>query len=84
LLESDQRQRVAEGPYRGIAAFLDRVHSLPDKKQESVSENAPNHILGNRAYLPIESGDARRGANATRDLQITALLRQLLPAHKRI
>jgi N-acetylmuramoyl-L-alanine amidase len=39
LLESDQRQRIAEGLYRGVADFLDRLHSLPDKKQNFVSEN---------------------------------------------
>ena len=41
LLESGQRQRVAEGLYRGIAAYLDRLHSLPQKKQKLVSENPP-------------------------------------------
>jgi N-acetylmuramoyl-L-alanine amidase len=39
LLESGQRQRVAEGLYRGIAAYLDRLHSLPQKKQKLLSEN---------------------------------------------
>jgi len=42
LLESGQRQRVAEGLYRGIAAYLDRLHSLPHKKQKLLSEN-PSH-----------------------------------------
>jgi N-acetylmuramoyl-L-alanine amidase len=39
LLESGQRQRVAEGLYRGIATYLDRLHSMPQKKQKLVSEN---------------------------------------------
>jgi N-acetylmuramoyl-L-alanine amidase len=39
LLESGQRQRVAEGLYRGIAIYLDRLHSLPQKKQKLVGEN---------------------------------------------
>jgi N-acetylmuramoyl-L-alanine amidase len=39
LLESGQRQRVAEGLYRGIATYLDRLHSLPQKKQKLLSEN---------------------------------------------
>ncbi len=39
LLESGHRQRVAEGLYLGIAAFLDRLHRLTDKKPKSVSEN---------------------------------------------
>jgi N-acetylmuramoyl-L-alanine amidase len=42
LLESGQRQRVAEGLYRGIAAFLDRLHIVPDKKQKLVSEDPPS------------------------------------------
>jgi N-acetylmuramoyl-L-alanine amidase len=42
LLESGQRQRVAEGLYRGIAAYLDRLHSLPQKKQKLLGEN-PSH-----------------------------------------
>jgi N-acetylmuramoyl-L-alanine amidase len=42
LLESGQRQRVAEGLYRGIAAYLDRLHSLPQKKQKLLSEK-PSH-----------------------------------------
>jgi len=46
LLESDQRQRVAEGLYRGIAAYLDSLHSLPHKKQELVSENRPSTPSG--------------------------------------
>jgi len=41
LRESDQRQRIAEGLDRGVAAFLDRLHSLPEKKPRFVSENRP-------------------------------------------
>ena len=39
LFESGQRQRVAEGLYRGIAAYLDRLHSLSQKKQKLLGEN---------------------------------------------
>jgi N-acetylmuramoyl-L-alanine amidase len=46
LLESGQRQRVAEGLYRGIATYLDRLHSLPQKKQKLVSENPPRTPSG--------------------------------------
>lgn len=46
LLESSQRQRVAEGLYRGVAAFLDRLRSLPDKKQRFASENPPTASSG--------------------------------------
>jgi N-acetylmuramoyl-L-alanine amidase/type II secretory pathway predicted ATPase ExeA len=41
LLESGQRQRVAEGLYRGIASYLDGLHSLPRSKQKLVTENHP-------------------------------------------
>ena len=46
LLESGQRQRVAEGLYRGIAAYLDSLHSLPRKEQKLVSENRPSASSG--------------------------------------
>jgi N-acetylmuramoyl-L-alanine amidase len=46
LLESGQRQRVAEGLYRGIAAYLDSLHSLPRPKQKLVSENRPGALSG--------------------------------------
>jgi hypothetical protein len=41
LRESDQRQRIAEDLDRGIAAFLDRLQGLPEKKQKFVSRNRP-------------------------------------------
>jgi N-acetylmuramoyl-L-alanine amidase len=41
LLESGQRQRVAEGLYRGIAAYLGSVNNLPPSEQKLVSENRP-------------------------------------------
>jgi hypothetical protein len=46
LLESDQRQRVAEGLYRGVAAYLDSLHSLPRARQKLVSENRPVALSG--------------------------------------
>ncbi len=39
LLESAQRQRVAEGLYRGIAAYLDGLNSAPRRQDSLVSEN---------------------------------------------
>jgi N-acetylmuramoyl-L-alanine amidase/type II secretory pathway predicted ATPase ExeA len=39
LLESGQRQRVAEGIYRGVAAYLDSLNSLPNKKEKLLSQN---------------------------------------------
>jgi N-acetylmuramoyl-L-alanine amidase/type II secretory pathway predicted ATPase ExeA len=39
LLQSSQRQRVAEGLYSGVAAYLDSLNSLPHTAQKLVSEN---------------------------------------------
>jgi N-acetylmuramoyl-L-alanine amidase len=41
LLESGQRQRVAEGLYRGVAAYLESMQSPPRPKQKLISENHP-------------------------------------------
>lgn len=46
LLESSQRQRIAEGLYRGIAAYLDSLRSLRDNKQKLVSENGVSTSSG--------------------------------------
>ena len=40
LLESGQRQRVAEGLYRGIAAYLNGLQGVPHAKQKLVTENS--------------------------------------------
>ncbi|MGA8871156.1 MAG: N-acetylmuramoyl-L-alanine amidase [Candidatus Acidiferrales bacterium] len=47
LLESSQRQRVAESLYRGIAAYLDSLNSLPAKKDNHASAKplAPSPTL---------------------------------------
>jgi N-acetylmuramoyl-L-alanine amidase/type II secretory pathway predicted ATPase ExeA len=45
LLGNDQRQRVAEGLYRGIASYLDSVNSLPVTKEKLVSQNG-KHVEG--------------------------------------
>jgi N-acetylmuramoyl-L-alanine amidase/type II secretory pathway predicted ATPase ExeA len=39
LLQSSQRERIAEGLYSGIAAYLDSLNSLPHAPQKMVSEN---------------------------------------------
>jgi N-acetylmuramoyl-L-alanine amidase/type II secretory pathway predicted ATPase ExeA len=51
LLESNQRQRVAEGLYRGVAAYLDSLHSLPQENQKIVSENRPSTSSGIAASI---------------------------------
>jgi N-acetylmuramoyl-L-alanine amidase/type II secretory pathway predicted ATPase ExeA len=45
LLESAQRQRVAEGLYRGVAAYLDALNSAPNRRDRLVSENR-QHVVG--------------------------------------
>jgi N-acetylmuramoyl-L-alanine amidase/type II secretory pathway predicted ATPase ExeA len=45
LLEAAQRQRVAEGLYRGIAAYLDNLNSAPSRRDKLVSENR-QHVGG--------------------------------------
>jgi N-acetylmuramoyl-L-alanine amidase/type II secretory pathway predicted ATPase ExeA len=40
LLESGQRQRVAEGLYRGIAAYLNGLQGAPHAKQKLLTENS--------------------------------------------
>jgi N-acetylmuramoyl-L-alanine amidase len=42
LLEDGQRQRIADGLYRGIAAYLDGMHALSQAKQKLVTENRAN------------------------------------------
>lgn len=41
LRKGDQRQRVADGLYRGIAAYLDNLNSLSYGKTKLVSDNRP-------------------------------------------
>jgi len=39
LRKADQRQRIADGLYRGIASYLDNLNSLEPNKRRLVSEN---------------------------------------------
>ncbi len=39
LRKPDQRQRIADGLYRGVATYLDNLNSLTYNKQKLVSEN---------------------------------------------
>jgi N-acetylmuramoyl-L-alanine amidase len=43
LRKPDQRQRIADGLYRGVATYLDNLNSLSYNKQKLVSEN---HVSG--------------------------------------
>lgn len=57
LLESGQRQRIADGLYRGIAAYLDGLHGIPQNRQKLVTENRVN-VLGG-----FERASAQGGRN---------------------
>jgi N-acetylmuramoyl-L-alanine amidase len=47
LRKTDQRQRIADGLYRGISTYLDNLNSLTYNKQKLVSDNhAPDGHLG--------------------------------------
>lgn len=55
LLESSQRQRIADGLYRGIAAYLQGLRSLPQEKQKLVTDNRVD-ILAGFARPTLDSG----------------------------
>ncbi len=59
LLESAQRQRVAEGLYRGVAAYLSGLQGAPHARQKLVTENssAPSSGL---ASSPSAAGHSPR------------------------
>jgi N-acetylmuramoyl-L-alanine amidase len=42
LRKPDQRQRIADGLYRGISAYLENLNSLVSNKQKLVSDNHPS------------------------------------------
>jgi N-acetylmuramoyl-L-alanine amidase len=63
LLESGQRQRVAEGLYFGIATYLDSLHSPPQNKQKLVSENGPSAPSG------VATSTAAIGRDPLKNLQ---------------
>jgi N-acetylmuramoyl-L-alanine amidase len=58
LRKPDQRQRVADGLYRGIAAYLDNLNSLTYDKSKLVSDNHPGAIPG----APAQAVGARAAA----------------------
>jgi N-acetylmuramoyl-L-alanine amidase len=47
LRKTDQRQRVADGLYRGIAAYLDNLNSLSMNKSRLVSEDRTSGVAPN-------------------------------------
>jgi N-acetylmuramoyl-L-alanine amidase len=51
LLEGGQRQRIADGLYRGISAYLDGLHGQPEVRQKLVTENRAGSPAFQRARL---------------------------------
>jgi N-acetylmuramoyl-L-alanine amidase len=45
LRKGDQRQRIADGLYRGISSYLDSLNSLSNNKQKLVSDNPADATL---------------------------------------
>jgi N-acetylmuramoyl-L-alanine amidase len=56
LRKPDQRERIADGLYRGVAAYLDSLNSLTYNKQKLVSEN---HVSGSH----LEPGTVASSGN---------------------
>ena len=56
LRKPDQRQRIADGLYRGVATYLDNLNSLTYNKQKLVSEN---HVPGSH----LEPGTVASAGN---------------------
>jgi N-acetylmuramoyl-L-alanine amidase len=48
LLESSQRQRVAEGLYRGVTTYLESLQSVAGPKQKLVTENHSRGVAGSK------------------------------------
>jgi len=46
LLDNSQRERIAEGLYYGIAAYLDGLNGVPQARQKLVTENRTNPPSG--------------------------------------
>jgi N-acetylmuramoyl-L-alanine amidase len=64
LRKGDQRQRVADGLYRGIAAYLDNLNSLSYDKSKLVSDNRAG-ALPVRAPRPAAGGSTADSSAGT-------------------
>jgi N-acetylmuramoyl-L-alanine amidase len=59
LLGNGQRQRIADGLYRGIASYLDGLHGIAQNKQKLITENRAatpavfEHSLANTGRNPL-------------------------------
>ena len=63
LRKGDQRQRVADGLYRGIAAYLDNLNSLSYDKSKLISDNR-NGAFPVKATRPPASASLEAPASA--------------------
>jgi N-acetylmuramoyl-L-alanine amidase len=64
LRKGDQRQRVADGLYRGIAAYLDNLNSLSYDKSKLVSDNRAG-ALPVKASRPASGGSTADSSPGT-------------------
>jgi N-acetylmuramoyl-L-alanine amidase len=64
LRKGDQRQRVADGLYRGIAAYLDNLNSLSYDKSKLVSDNRAG-ALPVKASRPAAGGSTADSSAGT-------------------
>jgi N-acetylmuramoyl-L-alanine amidase len=64
LRKGDQRQRVADGLYRGIAAYLDNLNSLSYDKSKLVSDNRAG-ALPVKASRPAAGGSTSDSSAGT-------------------
>jgi N-acetylmuramoyl-L-alanine amidase len=51
LLEGSQRERIADGLYRGISTYLDSLHAQPQIQQKLVTENQTGSPVFERAMV---------------------------------
>jgi N-acetylmuramoyl-L-alanine amidase len=71
LRKSDQRQRVADGLYRGIAAYLDNLNSLSYGKTKLVSDNRAT-TLPTKATRPTAEGSIDQSSSSTGNIATVA------------
>jgi N-acetylmuramoyl-L-alanine amidase len=64
LRRGDQRQRVADGLYRGIAAYLDNLNSLSYGKTKLVSENRAAALPARASRPPVADGSVDQSASS--------------------
>jgi N-acetylmuramoyl-L-alanine amidase len=71
LRKGDQRQRVADGLYRGIAAYLDNLNSLSYGKSKLVSDNRAAALPSKSARVTAE-GSIEQSSNSSGNIATVA------------